>query len=313
MFPPLLSLLAVFLDVVFKDPPHWPHPVRLVGRAVNRLESVARSLPLPLRLSGALSVLFLAALTWFIVALLSSLPLFGLLAAMYFSYAGLALGSLLAEGRHVAELLGRGRIEEARAALSGLVSRDVSRMDEDSLRRSLAETVSENFNDAFVAPVSYLVLFAPPGLWAYKTVSTMDSMWGYTTDQWKDLGWAAARVDDLLAFIPARLSALVMLLCARTQGIAPLPTFQKLARHASRTASPNAGWPMAAAALLFQAGMGGPTPYFGRVTDKPWLGPPEKNWDSHKLDSLLRLIRTAGICFALAASGICFALLLIFA
>ncbi len=310
---PLLSLIAVILDLVFKDPPHWPHPVRLVGSVVNRLESVARSLPLPLRFSGALSVLLLAALAWLIVATLISLPWVGLMPALYFSYAGLALGGLFAEGRHVAELLGHGRIEEARSALSGLVSRDVSHMDEDSLRRSLAETVSENFNDAFVAPFFYLVLFGPPGLWAYKTVSTMDSMWGYTTDQWKDLGWAAARMDDLLAFVPARLSALAMLLSARCLRITPLPSFRKLARHASRTASPNAGWPMAAAALMFQAGMGGPTPYFGRIKDKPWLGPPETNWDKHKLDNLLRLIRTAGICFALAATGICFGLLLFFA
>lgn len=310
---PLLPLLALALDLVFKDPRGWPHPVRLLGTAANSLESLARALPAPLRLSGAMCVLLLSAAAWFSVAAVISLPIIGLLTAIYFSYAGLALGGLLEEGRHAAALLRRGRIEQARTVLAGLVSRDVSRMDENSLRRSLAETMSENFNDAFVAPFMYLVLLGPPGLWAYKTVSTMDSMWGYTTDRWKELGWAAARLDDLLAFVPARLSALALLLCARCLGYGQAPSWRELAHQASRTASPNAGWPMAAAALLFQAGMGGPARYFGMIKNKPWLGPPEANWDELKLDNLLRLIRATGICVALSAAGICFALHLFFA
>jgi adenosylcobinamide-phosphate synthase len=306
---PLVFLIALVLDLLLKDPPGWPHPVRWVGYALCRLESLARHQYIPLHLFGCICVALMAACAWFFVAFLSSLPWVGWVFAVYFSYAGLALGGLLQEGHRVAALLRLGRIGQARTALAGLVSRDVTNLDEEALRRALAETISENFNDAFIAPFFYLLLFGPPGLWVYKTISTMDSMWGYHTAQWKELGWAAARTDDLLAFIPARLSAIVLLCCARLMRFPRIPGWRELKHQAAKTESPNAGWPMAAAALCLNAGMGGPTPYFGRIKDKPWIGPRANAWEDQAIARLLRLIRTAGLVFAL--TGLLFYVILI--
>ncbi len=295
-----IPLIALALDLWLKDPPNWPHPVRLLGWTLLRIELVVRVAPVPLRLAGALCTLSLALTTGFIVWLLTSLPVLGWFLALYFSFAGLALGGLLQEGRKVAHLLRNNDLDQARTALADLVSRDVRQLDENCLRRTLAETISENLNDAFIAPFFYLVWLGPAGLWAYKTISTMDSMWGYKTPQWRDLGWASARADDVLAFLPARLTALSLLASARVLGYSSV-SWPKLKDNASRTESPNAGWPMAASALILESGMGGPTHYFGRLKEKPWLGPSRNPWTDEKLTKLLRLVATAGLSFSLAA------------
>ncbi|PTN32443.1 adenosylcobinamide-phosphate synthase CbiB [Desulfonatronum sp. SC1] len=297
-----IPLLAAALDLWLKDPPNWPHPVRLIGWLLDRLERLVRSSPLPPRLAGLLCVLGLALGVGFAVRLIVSLPMVGWFPALYLSYAGLALGGLLQEGRRVARLLREQDVEAARTALAGLVSRDVEHLDENGIRRALAETVSENLNDAFTAPFFYLAFLGPAGLWAYKTVSTMDSMWGYKTPRWRELGWAAARADDLLAFVPARLTALALTTTARLLG-RPAVRLSELRRTASLTESPNAGWPMAAAALALRAGMGGPTSYFGQIKAKPWLGPEGEPWTDQKLNELLRLALLAGL-------GICATLVL---
>ena len=289
-----LPLLAVALDLWLKDPPNWPHPVRLIGWLLDRLERLARSSPLPPRLAGLLCVLGLSLGVGLTVRLVVSLPIIGWLSALYFSFAGLALGGLLQEGHRVAQLLHVKDVEAARTALSGLVSRDVEQLDENGIRRALAETISENLNDAFTAPLFYLACFSPAGLWAYKTVSTMDSMWGYKTPRWRELGWAAARADDLLAFLPARLTALALTTAARLLGH-PAVRLSELRRVAGLTESPNAGWPMAAAALTLRAGMGGPTRYFGQTKVKPWLGPEGQTWTDQKLNNLFRLTLFTGL------------------
>ena len=292
-----IPLLAVALDLWLKDPPNWPHPVRLIGWLLEHLERLARSSPLPPRLAGLVCVSGLALGVGCTMHVLASLPIIGWLLALYFSFAGLALGGLLQEGRRVTRLLHEQDIEAARAALSGLVSRDVEHLDENGIRRALAETVSENLNDAFTAPFFYLVCFGPGGLWAYKTVSTMDSMWGYKTPRWRELGWAAARADDALAFLPARLTALALVAAAWLQG-RPSLALSELRRTAGMTESPNAGWPMAAAALALQAGMGGPTRYFGQTKVKPWLGPEGLPWTDQKLNDLFRLTLFTGLGIA---------------
>ncbi|WP_153306862.1 adenosylcobinamide-phosphate synthase CbiB [Desulfonatronum thioautotrophicum] len=298
-----IPLLAAALDLWLKDPPQWPHPVRLIGWTLNRLEPLARSCPLPTRLAGLFCVAGLALIVGLTVHAAISLPLVGWFFALYLAFAGLALGGLLQEGRRVVRLLSEQNLDAARMALSGLVSRDVEALDENGIRRALAESISENLNDAFVAPFFYLVCLGPVGLWVYKTVSTMDSMWGYKTPAWRELGWAAARADDILAYLPARITALAMVAAANLLGYPSVRLFD-LHEAASRTESPNAGWPMAAAALALQAGMGGPTRYFGQTKSKPWLGPENAPWTDQKLHDLLRLVLLSGL-------GICLGLILL--
>ena len=300
MNPTMLLPLAVVLDLLLGDPPGWPHPVRAIGWGYARLDVLADRLGWRNRLFGALCVLVLAGGSAVVVWAAGSLPFFGSLAALYFAYAGLALGSLLAEARRAARFLIAGDMEAARAAVGGLVSRDTAALDAPDLWRALAESVAENANDGFTAPLCWLALGGPAGLWAYKAVSTADSMWGYRTARYQALGWFGARADDVLAFVPARLTVAGLWLAARLLGRGQGVKFGDIARDARKSASPNAGWPMAAAAWLCGGGMGGPSRYFDRIVEKPRLGPQAGQWNAERMRLLSRMVLFTGCIVAMA-------------
>ena len=290
-----LPVLATALDLLVGDPRFLPHPVRLIGRWLDWLEAHARQWVLGLRRSGMLCVVLTAGVAWSLVEFLTGLHYVGMLASFYFAYAGLALGELLDEGRDALDCIEEGKLEEAREIVAGLVSRETSDMDEAGLRRTLAETMSENLCDGFVAPVFYLVLGGPALMWAYKAVSTMDSMWGYRTERFRELGWAAARADDVLAFIPARLTALFLLLAGMLLRLPWREAWKRVPAEARTMDSPNAGWPMAACAWLLEGSMGGAAVYFGEAKWKPELGPKGQDWSVEKLKKLFRLMVFAAL------------------
>lgn len=314
MHIPLLLIPASFaLDLVLGDPQRWPHPVRLLGAALERLEPAGQALPRSFRRAYGLAVAALLGLAAYaLVSLLTGIPGAGWLLGIYFAYSGLALGQLLREARNVSRLIRSGDLDAARRALSFLVSRDTSALDEPGLWRTLAETVSENFCDAFVAPMFYLALGGPALLWFYKTISTMDSMWGYKTKRYVDLGWAGARADDLLAWIPARLSALLLIVAGFFMGFSARDAIRNVAADAAKMSSPNAGWPMAAAAWLCGRGMGGPATYFGEAVMKPVLGGRTANWEFQNVESLLKLVIFAGFGMLLLAIVIDYTLVAFF-
>ncbi len=301
-----LPALATALDLLLGDPHRLPHPVRAIGAFLTCLEPRARAWGLPLRLAGALCVLLTAGFCAGLVYLLLRVPLLGGAVALYLAYAGLALGQLVKEGRRALRLIESGaesgdlsaEMNAAREAVGFLVSRDTSALGPEELRRTLAETLSENLGDGFVCPLFYLVLAGPVGLWAYKAVSTMDSMWGYKTERYRELGWACARLDDALAYLPARLTAVLLILAGLCLGLDWRGALAHTARDARRMESPNAGWPMATSAWLLGAGMGGAAVYFGEVKMKPVLGPEGQPWRPEILSKLLRLLVIAGL-FAL--------------
>lgn len=285
-----LPVLAFVLDLLLGDPRWLPHPVRWIGRAAQWLEPRARKFTgLGLKRAGILCVLLLALCSGLSVHLLSELKFLGLFFTMYFAYAGLALGELQDCARDALEYIEEGDLPAAREAVGELVTRATGHMDEDALRRTLAETVSENFCDGFVAPLFFLVLGGPALLWAYKAVSTLDSMWGYKTEEYQDFGWAAARADDVLAWIPARLTAGLLLLSGAMLGLDWRTARGRFRADAAKMESPNAGWPMAVSAWLVGGSMGGPATYFGVARNKPGLGPEGEPWSSDKLRKLLRL------------------------
>lgn len=295
-----LPFLAFIIDLLLGDPQRLPHPVRLIGLWLDRLEPLARRIGLPLRVAGTLCVLLTAGLVYASVDFLCGLKYFGMILLVYFAYAGLALGELLDSARDALELIeDEGSLEEAREAVGMLVSRTTSAMDAPELRKTLAETVSENFCDGFVAPMFYLVLGGPALMWAYKAVSTMDSMWGYRTERFRDFGWAAARADDLLAYLPARLSAGLLLGVGAVMGLNAREALARFRTDAATMDSPNAGWPMAASAWLMQGTMGGPATYFGELKMKPMLGPEGGIWGLEKLEKLFRLVLFSGFAVVL--------------
>ena len=316
-----LAPLALLLDLWLGDPDlPWRHPVCLQGSLLHALEGPARrfmdtggmaAAPWRGRLAGGLALTVLTGLTGLAVWGLTSLPLLGNLLALYLAWSGLALGSLLRTGREVLQRVETAPEPEARAALSRLVSRETARMDRPLMRKTLADTLAENLTDAFTAPFFWLLVGGPVGLWCYKAVSTTDSMWGYLTEKWRWLGFAGARGDDMLAFAPALLSALIVLLTdtlARAGARCGLrqrpwdgrwPGWRLTARQAAGMPSPNSGWSMTACAWLCRGRMAGPSVYFGALVDKPWLGPPLDEavpWDKARLSALLALLRACALC-----------------
>lgn len=290
----IVPSIAVVLDSFLGDPAQLPHPVRFIGMGLDLYEAAARKVGLNLKFAGWFAVFVFSVGAWSLCALLVSIPVLGWAVAVYLGYAGLALGCLIKDSRRVASLLDTGDIDGARSALAMLVSRDTSQLDSAGVRRTLAETLSENINDGFVAPLFYLTLLGPGGMWAYKTVSTMDSMWGYRTERFIDLGNGAARVDDWLAFIPARITARLLLFAAKRQVMNTSLAEENYQLDAVKMESPNAGWPMAAAAWILKGQMGGRTVYFGETKEKPILGPIGRVWDKSMIRDLLTLCRTTG-------------------
>lgn len=299
-----LPVLATVLDLILGDPSRLPHPVRLIGRFLDWLEAYARQWVLGLKASGALCVVLTAGSAWVVVEFFTGLHYLGMLASLYFAYAWLALGELLDEGRDALELMEEGNLDEARELVGGLVTRDTTTMDEAELRKTLAETLSENLCDGYVAPLFYLVLGGPALMWAYKAVSTMDSMWGYRTERFRDLGWAAAKADDLLAWIPARLTALLLLGAGAIMRLPWREAVRHIPAEARTMDSPNAGWPMSACAWLLEGSMGGAAVYFGEAKMKPELGPKGMEWSIEKISRIFRLMVFAAFLGILVLQGL---------
>ena len=313
-----LPLAALALDLVIGDPPRLPHPVRGIAWLADRLEKLLRPRLEALDAGAAGTALVLAA-SGSVAYLVLFLPKVAALAAwLYLAFAGLALGQLLREGKKALHLLqaaeakGNGNapaLDEARTAVQQLVSRDVSQSDAPTLAKTLAETLSENLNDAFVAPFFWLMLGGPVGLWLYKAASTLDSMWGYPHEPWTRFGRVAAKLDDALAFVPARLTVLFLRLSAPLCGArGKWPGWPAVAAQARSMASPNAGWPMAACAWLHGAPMGGPALYNGVLVEKPRLGPQNGEWDAAGIRRLIRHLGLSGAISALALWLLCLAL-----
>ncbi len=300
-----LPIIAFTLDMFLGHRSFWwRHPVCYVGNLIDFFERIGRSLGSYIgnvRIAGAICVLLIVSIVGIVVWWLCNLPYLGIVFTLYFAYTGLATKSLLIFFEEVLKSIEHDNIDDARKAVAQLVSRDTTILDQNELRKTLADTFSENYTDAVLAPLFWLLIGGPVGLWMYKAVSTMDSMWGYKSEPWLELGFAAAKADDILAYIPARLSV-PMLQCAneyenivkKTGG--RWPGWKCIFKQAKGMPSPNSGLPMAASAWLMNARMAGPSVYFGEMVHKPWLGPPEeeaKPWDEQRLKHLGTIVKVA--------------------
>lgn len=307
-----LAPVALILDLMFGDPRlPWPHPVCVIGSCLHMAEKIGRrfagkassseTVAWREKFTGFLTLILLCSGAYVIVLCLEILPYVGAIFAIYFAWAGLAMGCLLDTGRIVLERVENEDLKSAREGVGWLVSRDVSCMARNLLRKTLADTLSENFTDAFLAPFFWLVITGPAGLWLYKTVSTMDSQWGYLTPRWRFIGYAGAKGDDVLAWLPARLAPAALFLVhtlAHIPGrfLPPVweghwPGYNRIRHDASGMPSPNSGWSMAACAWLCHGRMAGPSIYFGELVQKGWIGPDvAPDWDRCRLAALMRLM-----------------------
>ncbi len=278
---PLSLLIALVIDAWYGDPVALyrkvPHPVAVIGKVIAWADRHCnRESDAPRRRQNAgiaLIVGLVAAALLFgglIQALLLSLPLGWLWLAIVMS-AFIAQHSLHGHVADVARAIEVSGLEGGRLAVAKIVGRDPNRLDRAGVSRAAIESLAENFSDAVVAPVFWALLLGLPGLIAYKAINTADSMIGHRSPRHRDFGWAAARLDDLVNWPAARLSALLMALGALLLPGADAPeALTVAARDARRHRSPNAGWPEAALAGALGFALNGPRAYHGVPTEEPW-------------------------------------------
>ena len=273
---------ALLLDALLGEPKR-AHPLVAFGRLADRLEqhfngSAARGWRSHGVTAWCLAVLPLTALAW----LLSLLPSVGWLVEIVLLYLALGLRSLGEHALPVAQALWRHDLPEARRRVGCIVSRDITQLDEEGVARAATESVLENGSDAVFAALFWFIVAGLPGVVLYRLSNTLDAMWGYRNARFERFGWAAARIDDVLNYVPARLVALTYALLGRT----------RRALHCWRTQaplwdSPNAGPVMAAGAGALGVVLGGAAVCHGEVHARPELGRgqvPQARHIEHALD-----------------------------
>ena len=297
------ALLGFVLDLLLGDP-HWaPHPVRAIGALIAGLERGLRRV-FPKSPGGELAagvvlvILTLAIPTGLTVLLLwvcgQVSPWLALGVESLLSYQLLATKSLAAESRKVYDALKIGDLNQARHAVSMIVGRDTASLDEAGVTRAAVETVAENASDGVIAPLIFLAIGGAPLGMLYKAVNTMDSMVGYKNDKYLWFGRAAAKLDDILNLVPARIAGVLMCLGAVAAGYDGKNAWRIFLRDRKNHKSPNSAHTEAACAGALQLRLAGPNWYFGQLVEKPYIG------DDQRPIEPLDILRSGRILYATA-------------
>ena len=300
-------LLALCLDAAIG----WPdaifqrigHPVTWMGRLISfgdaRFNKGGQR-----RLAGGCVaggvILFCMGVAWFVAAMLPG-GWVGVVLLGVLSWPFVAVRSLHEHVAAVADPLLTGDEARAREAVSMIVGRNPETLDAPAMSRAAIETLAENASDGVVAPLFWGAVFGFPGIVGYKAVNTLDSMIGYRNERYEAFGWAAARIDDVANWVPARLTGLLIASVAKARGTA----FRTMTRDARQHRSPNAGWPEAAMAGALGVRLSGPRVYDGVATEDPWLNGVAGDPRAEDIRIALRVYRRAmglfGIFLVLAA------------
>ena len=306
----LLILAASALDARLGDPVYRLHPIRVLGAWTLLWERLLFRARLDGYLGGVL--LWLAAVAgalggwWAVHAALALLhPWLAFAWDVYIAYSLLCARGLLAQGRRVLAALDD--LPQARRELRMLVSRDTDALPRDGVVRATIESLSENLTDGVLTPLWALCLFGLPGLILVKTVSNLDSMVGYRTERYARFGWASARSDDLVHWLPARLSVAVLALAAALLRLHPLLVWPAARSYHAMLPSPNSGWSEAACAGALRIRLVGPIHHQGHLVNEAYMGDPDWPADlgPDDLRRALRLILTA--CLIALAAGLALA------
>lgn len=264
-----ILLPAMLLDAALGEPKwlwdRFPHPAVLMGRVVAFCDRQLNRGPAR-RLRGVLAMALMGGAALLLGAAIHALPDFGLLELLVVAIL-LAQRSLVDHVAAVARGL-RDSLPEARRMVARIVGRDTATMEGPAIARAAIESAAENLSDGVIAPLFWYLLGGLPGLMLYKITNTADSMIGHRTPQHEEFGWAAARFDDLLNLIPARLTALLLAVAHGRFDAARI-----ILRDAPLHRSPNAGWPEAAMAVVLDVALSGPRSYHGERREFPWVFP----------------------------------------
>ena len=286
-------LIGWLLDLLIGDPARLPHPIVWFGKMIafgeHRLNKGFHC-----KLKGALMTVILILLVFVLTCLLrhylslSTYHLSLVFDAIIIFYC-LAGTTLIREVRAVFLALDRS-LEEGRKQVARIVGRDTSELSAQEVRTAALETLAENLSDGVIAPLFWLALLGTPGMLAYKMVNTLDSMIGYKTERYKDFGCWAAHIDDIANYIPARLTAFLMIIVSGKPKL-----FGFVWRNGRCHASPNSGYPEAALAAILDCRFGGPHTYFGQLFDKPYIGDNDRLLTTSDMRTAVRVNRGAEV------------------
>ena len=304
----LMAFIAGFiLDLLLGDPQNFPHPVRWIGTLIGKLTDkllIEKENSQEKRKKGSLLVVIVIAISVTITALFLWVSYtintyFGLIIEAVITYQCLATKSLYIESMKVYYSLKDGGLVAGRQAVSMIVGRDTAALDEVGVTKAAVETVAENTSDGIIAPMIYLAIGGPVLGIAYKAVNTMDSMIGYKNDKYLDFGRTAAKLDDVVNYIPARISAYLMVLSALVLGkeFDYKNALRIYKRDRYNHASPNSAQTESVCAGALRVQLAGPASYFGKTVNKPFIGDKLRNVELEDIKRANKLmIATSVIC-----------------
>jgi adenosylcobinamide-phosphate synthase len=296
--------IAVALDFIVGDPRWLPHPVKLIGRAASALEAPMRRTFRNAKTAGIATALTIisgtAIVSW------GSITAAGFggpklrdavsILLLYFAFAGRDLAD---HALRVYKALREDNLERARVMVSRMVGRDTACLDECGVVRAAVESVAENTVDGVTAPLFFAVLGGPVGALTYKAISTLDSTFGYKNERYLHFGWASARIDDMAAWIPARLTLPFISVAAALTGLHPWLALRFGLRDGGKHSSPNSGISEAASAGALGVQLGGPLFRRGHLSEAPLLGECLEPLERHHIPSVVRLMLVTALLFSL--------------
>lgn len=305
----LPMLVGFVIDIFIGDPYNFPHPIRAIGTLIAKLEKFVRSRFKNLRRGGT----FLA-LTVLIVSTLIPLAVlfvcykinifFGLAAESVMCWQLVAARCLQKESMKVCHAVEEKNIEKARQAVSMIVGRDTDVLDETGIVKAAVETVAENTSDGVTAPIMYIALGGAPLGFFYKAANTMDSMIGYTNEKYIDIGRFAAKLDDVLNFIPSRLTALVMILSAYMLGADGKNAARIWKRDRRKHASPNSAQTESVCAGALDIRLAGDAYYFGELHKKEFIGDDIRTPESEDIRRANRLMYCTSVIVLIVGAAL---------
>lgn len=305
----IAALIAGFLlDLLLGDPEWLYHPVRLIGKYISIAEKRLRARGGNLRKSAVLLTVSTVLLTMISAALILGLlqaagkiPLFIGMAVL--DWMGIAVTCMAREARDVEKSFDRG-IDAARKQVARIVGRDTCKLNEEEIIKATVETVAENTTDGVISPIFWALLGGPVLLWGFKAASTLDSMVGYMDDRYRDIGWSSARLDDMLNFFPARLTALLMICAAFLTGMDGRNACRIVRRDHANHKSPNCAWSEAAAAGTLHIQLGGTNVYFGKPVAKPTIGDADRPAERKDIQRAICLLYGTSLLMIFICTGI---------
>ena len=305
-----INITAGFaLDIILGDPYWFPHPVKYIGKLIEFLEGLFSNINNK-KAAGLLLVLIIPPLTFGITYFIASLSV---IIEIILIYTVFATRSLAFEAKKVYTLLDKNNIEEAKKQLANLVSRDTKSLKEKDIIKATIETVSENIVDGIISPMFYLFIGGVPLAMAYKAVNTLDSMVGYKNEKYIDFGMASAKLDDIMNFIPSRITAFILIPAAAVLNRKNYKnTFRILLRDRFNHASPNSAQTEAAIAGALGCELGGPAKYHGKTVNRPTIGDNTREIVKSDILECIKLMYAAsiiGLCLGMFISFIIIKLL----